>query len=133
MHIYWAFAAPHHSFETPFTFLGITYMGKSVNLLQCRQYLDRRQHFRKSCFIAADLAVQGRVCRDFIRNISPGGAFIEIFGPLANETEATVLFLLPNSGEPFKVAGTVVWKSLGSVGIRFDTTSAYLEAMITLL
>jgi Tfp pilus assembly protein PilZ len=108
-------------------------MKKCVSLLQYWQHTERRQHLRKSCFIAADFAIQNRAFRDFIRNISPGGVFIEIMRPCFNGAVTTVAFSLPNSGEPFKVAGTVVWNSLRGVGVRFDTASSYLEAMIRLL
>jgi hypothetical protein len=108
-------------------------MGKYVSLLQYRQEQERRQHIRKSCFIAADFAIQDRLFRDFIRNISPGGAFIEIMTPIFKGTNTTVVFSLPNSGEPFKVSGTVTWNSFQGVGVIFDTASSYLEAMIRLL
>ena len=68
-----------------------------------------------------------------MRNISAGGVFIEIMTPLLNEAETTVVFSLPGHGEPFKITGYVAWTSLRGLGIQFDTTSAYLEAMIRLL
>jgi hypothetical protein len=73
------------------------------------------------------------VFRDFIRNISAGGVFIEIMTPLLNDAETTVVFSLPNHGEPFKVAGHIAWSSLRGLGVQFNTTSAYMEAMIRLL
>jgi Tfp pilus assembly protein PilZ len=102
-------------------------------MLQYRQYRERRQHFRKACFITVDFAIQDRVFRDFVRNISPGGVFIEIMTAISKGTNTTVVFSLPNSGEPFKVSGTVTWNSSQGVGVRFDTASSYLEAMISLL
>jgi hypothetical protein len=108
-------------------------MHRHLKLVRCWPYTERRQHVRKPCFIAADFAIQGRVFRDFIRDISTGGVFIEIMTPLLNEAETTVVFCLPNHVEPFKVAGHVAWTGMQGVGIQFDTTSAYLEAMIRLL
>jgi hypothetical protein len=108
-------------------------MHRHLKLVRCWPYTERRQHVRKLCFIAADFAIQGRVFRDFIRDISPGGVFIEIMTPLLNEAETTVVFSLPNHAEPFKVAGDIAWTSSLGLGVQFDTTSPYLEAMIRLL
>jgi hypothetical protein len=108
-------------------------MQRHLKLVRCWPYTERRQHPRKPCFIAADFAFQSRVFREFIRNISTGGVFIEIMTPLLNEADTTVVFSLPNHGEPFKVVGTAIWNSLRGVGVRFDTASSYLEAMIRLL
>jgi hypothetical protein len=100
----------------------------SVDLL----YTERRRHVRKPCFIAADFAIQDRVFRDFIRNISRGGLFIEIKQPMRNEAETTVVFSLPSQAERFKLAGHVAWTSWRGIGIKFDT-SEYLEAMMRLV
>jgi hypothetical protein len=108
-------------------------MQRHLQLVRCWPYTERRQHARKPCYIAADFAIQGRLFRDFIRNISAGGVFIEIMTPLFTEADTTVVFFLPNHGGPFKVAGHIAWTSLRGVGVQFDTTSAYLEAMIRLL
>jgi hypothetical protein len=108
-------------------------MQDSATLLHYWQYAERRQHPRKPCFITTDFAIQDRVFREFIRNIGPGGVFIKIMTPIFNETGTTLVFSLPNHSEPFKVAGHIVWTGLGGVGLQFDTTSAYLEAMIRLL
>ncbi len=108
-------------------------MQRHLKLVRCLPYTERRLHPRKPCYIAADFAIQDRVFRDFVRNISAGGVFIEIMTPLLNEADTTVVFSLPNHAEPFKVAGHIAWTSLRGVGVQFDTRSAYLEAMIGLL
>jgi hypothetical protein len=108
-------------------------MDRHLKLVRCWPYTERRRHPRKPFFTAVDFAIQDQVFRDFIRNISPGGVFIEIMTPLLNETQTTVVFSLPNHAEPFKVAGHIVWTNLWGVGVGFDTTGAYLEAAIRLL
>jgi hypothetical protein len=59
--------------------------------------------------------------------------FIESTTPTVNGAEIKIVFSLPNYGKPFKVAGHIAWTSLQGLGVQFDTTSAYLEAMIRLL
>jgi Tfp pilus assembly protein PilZ len=108
-------------------------MEKHVNLLQYWQYAERRQHPRRPCFIATDFAIQDRVFRDFVRNISPDGVFIETLTPLLNGAEITIVFSLPNYGGSFKTAGNIVWTSLQGIGVGFHTVRPYLEAMIRLL
>lgn len=96
-------------------------MEKDVNLSQYGQYTERRQHPRDPCFIAADFAIQDKVFSDFVRNISPGGVYIETKAPVLNGTEITVVFSLPSCGEPLKTAGNIVWNSLQGLGVRFHT------------
>jgi Tfp pilus assembly protein PilZ len=108
-------------------------MQRHLKLVRCWPYTERRRHPRKPCFIAVDFTIKDRAFRDFIRNISAAGVFIEVMTPLLNEAETTVVFSLPNHAEPFKVAGHIAWTSLRGLGVQFDTTSAYLEAMTRLL
>lgn len=108
-------------------------MEKHFNLLHSWQYTERRHHLRRPCSIIAAVATQDQVFTDFIQNIGSGGVFIKSKAPLLNGAQISIVFSLPNFGEPFRVRANIAWTGLEGIGVRFHTVSSYLEAVIKLL
>lgn len=88
---------------------------------------DRRRYLRKSCYIAVILDGSAK---DYIRNISAGGVFIETSKAFDPGKHVTLEFGLPKEGEPTKVTGTIVRKSTKGIGIKFSVVSQRIKNVI---
>lgn len=108
---------------------------------------EKRKSDRKPCYFYADYAYKGRVYRDFIKNISTGGAFIETSNsiPLGHEVvltysepvsvlpvktspggqEILVTFSKPVSTAPVKKTGSVAWVGPDGFGIKFTPETTH--------
>lgn len=104
--------------------------------------VEKRKYARKDCFTLADYAVRGRVYRDFIRNISDGGAYIEsgkavpvgqeitltfskpvFVVPAKTSPEGQPIFITfnePVSVVPVKKSGRVAWAGPEGFGVQFN-------------
>ena len=91
---------------------------------------DRRSAPRKPCSMAVTFATQDRVFKDFVRNISAAGVFIETPEALSVGQEITLIFSSPNSLGPVKITGKVVWRVPKGIGVKFTRASNDLEAII---
>jgi Tfp pilus assembly protein PilZ len=80
---------------------------------------ERRKHYRKSFFMVVDYATQERTYKDFIKNISTGGVFIETRMPMDTGQKVAMSFPLPNSQQHIKIAGEIVRSSLQGIGVKF--------------
>ena len=100
-----------------------------LNLLEESLPVDRRKYPRKPCSIAVTCEIY-RVFTDFIRNISAGGVFIETSAPCLPGEHLTMMFSLPNQGEPVKTMGKIMWRAPEGVGVKFTTPSDDLQTMI---
>jgi hypothetical protein len=82
------------------------------------RYEERRVHPRMACNFLVDYAVQDCFYRDFVRNVSLGGAFVEScklpIGP-----EMTMVFSLSDADKPVKILGQVAWVDRDGIGVRF--------------
>ncbi len=67
-------------------------------------FSEKRKSDRKPCFFYADYAYRGRVYRDFIKNISAGGAFIETTKPIPLGQEVVLTYSEPVSVFPAKTS-----------------------------
>ena len=93
----------------------------------------QREHPRKSCFMAVDYADRDRVFKDFIRNISAGGVFIETNLPFSIGKDITLTFSSSNYERPIKITGKIARTGRGGIGVRFKTENRDLIAMIKAL
>ncbi len=80
---------------------------------------DKRRHPRKPCSIVVDYATQDRAFRDYIRDISKGGVFIETKNFFSLGQEFIMTFSVPNHDRPLKFIGEVVRTDDRGVGVRF--------------
>jgi len=93
----------------------------------------QRKHPRKSCFMAVDYADRDRAFKDFIRNISAGGVFIETNLPFSIGKEITLTFSSSKYERPIKITGKIARTGRGGIGVRFKTENQDVIAMIKAL
>ena len=84
---------------------------------------EKRTHTRKPFFMPVDYSTQDRVYRDFIKDISKGGVFIETLRPLPVGQEISMAFSFPNLHQNFKINGDVVRMNPGGIGVAFLNAS----------
>ncbi len=94
---------------------------KLLKVLEADYQIGLRVHPRKECFIPADYVTHGRVYRDFIKNISAGGVFIENREALSPGGAISLTFSLPNVEDPIKISGKIVWIASNGIGVRFNS------------
>ena len=93
----------------------------------------QRKHPRKSCFMAVDYADRDRAFKDFIRNISAGGVFIETNLPFSIGKEITLTFSSSKYERQIKITGKIARTGRGGIGVRFKTENQDVIAMIKTL
>jgi len=80
---------------------------------------EKRTYVRKPFFMSVDYSTQDRVYRDFIKDISTGGVFIETLRPLPVGQEISMAFSFPNLRQNFKINGDVVRMGSKGIGVAF--------------
>ena len=80
---------------------------------------DRRVHERKSCMIAIDYQIGGRIYRDFARNIGTGGLLIETGGKFSIGQDVSLTFIEPSFQKQTKALAQIVWIAPDRMGLRF--------------
>jgi len=90
-----------------------------------------RGHTRKSCMLSIDYKVEGQKYEGFMLDISPGGAFIETGEAFATGQQIDLTFFLPNSPRQLKIIGTILWKGLLGIGIKFEDIAPDQADIIT--
>ncbi|MBN1843618.1 MAG: PilZ domain-containing protein [Deltaproteobacteria bacterium] len=90
----------------------------------------QRKHPRKDCHMAVDYTAGDRTFKDFIRNLSAGGAFIETRTPFSIGQEMTLTFSHANNSKPIKITGEIVWTGTLGIGVKFKTPNQDLELLI---
>jgi uncharacterized protein (TIGR02266 family) len=98
--------------------------------LEERLFKDKREHQRKPFFMVVDYSTDDRVYKDYIQNISAGGAFIETHMPFSVGQEVSLSFPLPNYQKYIRIAGEVVRISPQGIGVKFKMVTQDQEAMI---
>ena len=81
---------------------------------------DARQHLRRQTSIYAVFSGQDCYFRDYIKDISSGGLFIETDTALFMNQELVITFFLPDVQAPLKIKGKVVRTDAEGFGIKFD-------------
>ena len=98
--------------------------------LEERLFRDKRKHTRKHFFMVVDYSAEDRVYKDYIKDISAGGVFIETPTPFSVGQELSLSFPLPNYQKYVKTTGEVVRISPHGIGVRFKMVDQDQEAMI---
>ena len=88
--------------------------------LEQRVLKGRREHYRKSFFTAVDYSNQDGVYKDFIKDISFGGVFIETSIPFSAGQEISLTFPIPYQQKHIKIAGEIVRISDKGIGVKFN-------------
>jgi uncharacterized protein (TIGR02266 family) len=84
---------------------------------------EKRSYIRKPFFMPVDYSTQDRVYRDFIKDISTGGVFIETLRPLPVGQEISMAFSFPSLRQNFKISGDVVRMDPKGIGVAFAKRS----------
>lgn len=92
-------------------------------------YEGKREHYRKPFFTVVDFTTRGHAFKDFIKDISPGGVFIETSIPCNIGQELSLTFALPNCQKHIKITGEVVRITLQGIGVKFGMPKQQQETM----
>ena len=98
--------------------------------LKERPFKEKREHERKPFFIVVDYSTEERVYKDWIKNISAGGVFIETHMPFSVGQDVSLTFPLPNYQKYIKIIGEVVRIDLQGIGVRFKMANQDQEKII---
>lgn len=92
---------------------------KYLEKLQQSQPAEKREYERKHLSIYAVCSAGSLSFKDFIRNISLGGLFIETKTPLKINTELLIHFLHSDFVPLIKATGEIVWVDIKGIGVKF--------------
>jgi len=92
---------------------------KSGKNSEKQQKEEKRTYIRKPFFMSVDYSTRDRVYRDFIKDISTGGVFIETLRPLPVGQEISMAFSFPNHRQNVKISGDVVRMNPKGIGVSF--------------
>lgn len=104
-----------------------------LSILEDWQHSERRKHPRQSWVAPVDYATEDRAFKDFTKDISTGGMFIETRTPFSIGQQITLTFSPSNSKEPIKITGQIVWTGSLGIGVKFKKPNQDLEALIKFL
>jgi Tfp pilus assembly protein PilZ len=86
-----------------------------------------RKHARKALVAVVDYATQDQAYRDFIKNISAGGVFIETAVPVSVGEELSLTFALPYHQAHIKITGEVVRISPQGIAVEFKVAKRHQD------
>jgi len=98
--------------------------------------VERRRAARTPVVVRVEYASVDAMFSEFTQNINEGGLFIETEEPLAIDEPVELVFRLPGSPEPIKVAGRVAWVTgcegpdAPGMGVEFACLDARARAQI---
>ena len=107
-----------------------THQQALLDIVEGWQCPRRRKHPRKSCSIPVDYGVEARAFKDFIKNMSAGGVFIETRTPFSIGQEISMSFSSTKFDELIKIKGRIFWANMVGIGVKFMTED---QAIITVL
>ena len=93
---------------------------KNMEVREQSKFEDYREHIRKSTSIYAVCSGPDFYFRDYIKDISSGGLFIETETSLFVNQEILITFFLPDAGAPLKIRGKVVRTDSKGIGVKFN-------------
>ena len=90
--------------------------------LETKQNAKKRKHPRRDYFMVVEYAVEDRLFSGYIKNISPGGLFIEmdLSEKVAPGQRLTLTFSHPDTGKHIKTHGEIVRIEDSGIGVHFD-------------
>jgi len=91
---------------------------------------ELRLHSRKDILLPVDYASYDKCFRDFARDISEGGVFIETKQPLMAGQKIAMTFMATDNQHHFKINGKIVRDVKDGIGVKFDKTTSEQIAQI---
>jgi len=89
-------------------------------------WVDVRRYPRKNFRTSVDFSTQDRAYRDYIRDISVAGVFIETRSSLKVGEELSLMIPFSDGGKAVRVKGVVVRKTRDGVGVEFKNLKKLL-------
>ena len=83
---------------------------------------DQRSHPRIPCTIVTEYQALNRSYKDTIKNISPGGAFIESTNRFPVDLKINQRFFFPNFEIPIRSHSKIAWTASFGFGVQFEIT-----------
>lgn len=110
-------------------------------LLESRRRLDenrrpaseQRRHHRLDCLMAVDMDLSDWTYKTLVRDISYGGAYIETDQAIGQQQKVVLSLSVPASKRCCTIAGQVVRRDPGGVGIHFEELSLHQHNVIKTL
>jgi len=90
-----------------------------------------RKHERSHLVISVDYDALNEAIRDYIRDISPSGVFMESKETFSIGEEIVLSINFSDSGNPFRIPAKVIRTTSEGVGLKFKFKSQVQEAIIT--
>lgn len=94
-----------------------------LDVLESKLKPERRNYGRKAYFTFVDLASQDHAYREFVKNISEGGVYIQTSRSFSVGEEVVVMFSSRDSKEHLKVTGHIVRVDGKGIGVEFEIDS----------
>jgi uncharacterized protein (TIGR02266 family) len=103
-----------------------TLLGK----LEQKMGIYSRKHTRKEYVTQVDFSTEDQAYKELVKDISPGGLFIETNAPLAVGQEITLLLSFQDRERPMKILGEVVRATDQGIGVKFKHPSPIVEEVL---
>ena len=87
----------------------------------------KRKHERKPFLTTVDYSTDSGSYRDFIKDISVGGVFIETGTSFLVGKVISMTFLLPEHEKKIKIQGEIIRIDEKGIGVKFKTTQVQKE------
>ncbi len=91
----------------------------------------KREHTRKPFYNIVDYATQNSFHKDFLKDLSVGGVFIETHFPFSVGQDISLTFTLLKAQKQIKIGGKIVRLSENGIGVKFSMTNEKQERMLT--
>jgi len=95
--------------------------------LEERLFKKQRKHARKMFLTTLDYSTDSGSYRDFIKDISVGGLFIETGTSFSVGEEISMTLLLPEYGKKISIQGEIVRIEEQGIGVKFKTSQVQKE------
>ncbi|MBW1802777.1 MAG: PilZ domain-containing protein [Deltaproteobacteria bacterium] len=95
--------------------------------LEERLFKKTRKHERKPFFTTLDYSTESGSYRDFIKDISMEGVFIETRIPFSVGEVLSMTFLLPEHEKKVKIHGEIVRIDEQGIGVKFKSSQVQKE------
>jgi len=93
-------------------------------------FLGKRLHARKECLLTTDYVFDDRAYRNFVKDISEGGVYVQTNQPIEVGNEIIQSFSLSSEQIPFKFSGEVVRADKGGIGVKFKNITQYQKDIL---
>ena len=97
--------------------------------LEARLFTKKRKHERKPFLSTLDYSTESGFYRDYVKDISMEGVFIETRTPFSVGEALSMTFLLPEHKKKIKMKGEIVRIDEKGIGVQFKISQVQKEIM----